>query len=119
MYNCGSMTAVFKADEAETDAKYSVSEWWLEPQSSGPGSHQHDGNDELFFVMEGTASFQVGEQWIDATQGTFLRIPAGTAHDFANRTDQRTGILNVYIPGGFERDMPAIVEWFEKEKAAQ
>ena len=36
-YNCGTMTAVFKADEEETTAKYSVSEWWLEPNSAGPG----------------------------------------------------------------------------------
>jgi len=116
IYDCGSMTAVFKADEAETSAKYSVSEWWLEPNSDGPGAHQHEGNDELFYVMEGTTSFLVGDTWIDAEQGTFLRIPAGTMHDFANRTDQRTGILNVYIPGGFERDMPSIVKWYEDQK---
>ncbi len=38
-YELGRMTAVFKADEDETTARYSVSEWWLEPGADGPGAH--------------------------------------------------------------------------------
>ncbi len=113
-YHCGTMTAIFKADENETAEKYSVSEWWLAPHSEGPGAHQHEENDEVFYVLEGTTSFLVGDQWIEADKGTFLRIPAKTMHDFANRTDQQTGVLNFFIPGGFERNMPAIVKWFEE-----
>ena len=113
-YSCGKMTAVFKADEEETNERYSVSEWWQDPHSDGPGAHQHEANDEVFYVLEGTVSFLVGDKWIDAGKGTFLRIPAKTQHDFANRTDRRTGILNFFIPGGFERNMPAIVKWFEE-----
>ena len=111
-YALGRMTAVFKADEDETDARYSVSEWWLEPGADGPGAHAHEGNDEIFYVIAGTVSFLAGEDWLDAPQGTFLRIPAGTAHDFRNRTAERVGLLNVFIPGGFEHDMPAIADWF-------
>ena len=104
------MTAIFKADEQETDEKYSVSEWWLEPNTKGPGAHQHQNNEKVFYVLEGCCSFLIGDQWTEAGKGTFLRIPAKTMHDFANRTDQKTGILNFYIPGGFERNMPPIVE---------
>jgi mannose-6-phosphate isomerase-like protein (cupin superfamily) len=115
-YPCGTMTAVFKTDEEETLQKYSVSEWWLEPNSDGPGAHQHDENDEVFYVLEGTTSFLVGDNWINADKGTFLRIPSKTMHDFANRTDKKTGVLNFFIPGGFERNMPSIVKWFEENK---
>ena len=113
IYHCGKMTAIFKADEQETDEKYSVSEWWLEPNTKGPGAHQHHNNEEVFYVLEGCCSFLIGDQWTEAGKGTFLRIPAKTMHDFANRTDQKTGILNFYIPGGFERNMPPIVKWFK------
>lgn len=113
-YNCGTMTAIFKADENETDEKYSASEWWLEPNSDGPGAHQHEGNDEVFYVLEGTASFLIGDKWINAEKGTFIRIPARTVHDFKNQTDQKVGVLNFFIPGGFERNMPAIVKWFDE-----
>ena len=52
-YDCGTMTAVFKADENETSEAYSISEWWLEPNSSGPGAHEHEDNDEIFYGIEG------------------------------------------------------------------
>ncbi len=117
IYDCGSMTAIFKADENETDEKYSVSEWWLESNSEGPGAHQHEDNDEVFYGLEGTTSFLVGNNWVDVEKGTFIRIPARTVHDFANRTDRRSGVLNFYIPGGFEKNMPSIVKWFKDEQA--
>src|SRR5690606_34834399 len=116
-YDCGTMTAIFKADENETDGKYSISEWWLEPNSEGPGAHQHEENDEVFYVIEGRASFLVGDQWMDAEKGTFIRIPARTIHDFANRTNYKTGLLNFFIPGGFERNMPSIVQWFAENQS--
>jgi hypothetical protein len=46
----------------------------------------------------------------------FLRVPPGVTHDFENRSDHRAGMLNVYIPGGFEKDMPAVVEWFKEHR---
>ena len=116
IYNCGTMTAIFKADENETNEKYSISEWWLEPNLEGVGAHLHEDNDEVFYVLEGTTSILVGDNWIDAEKGTFIRIPAKTIHDFCNRTDKRTGVLNFFIPGGFERSMPSIVKWFEENK---
>lgn len=33
-------------------------------------------------------------------------------HDFRNPAEEEAGLLNVFVPGGFERNMPAIVEWF-------
>lgn len=113
VYQCGTMTAIFKADENETNEKYSISEWWLEPNSDGPGAHQHEDNDEVFYGIAGVASVLVGDRWVDVGKGTFLRIPAKTVHDFANRTNEKCGLLNFFIPGGFERNMPSIVKWFE------
>mgnify|MGYP003575352515 CR=1 FL=1 len=60
MYQCGTMTAIFKADEDETREKYSVSEWWLEPNSPGPGAHLHEENDEIFYVIAGNPRFSWG-----------------------------------------------------------
>lgn len=115
-YQCGTMKAIFKADENETNEQYSVSEWWLDPNSEGPGAHLHEENDEVFYVLEGVASILVGDQWVEADKGAFIRIPAGTIHDFANQTDKRAGLLNFFIPGGFERNMPSIVKWFEEHQ---
>lgn len=116
IYKCGTMTAIFKADENETAEKYSISEWWLEPKSSGPGAHKHEENDEVFYGIEGVTSILVGDKWVEIAKGMFLRIPANTIHDFENRTNEKSGLLNFFIPGGFERNMPSIVTWFEENK---
>ena len=111
-YPCGAMHSVFLADGEETGNRYSVSLWWVDPGKPGLGAHSHVATEELFYVIEGTMTFLVGDRHVDAAAGTFLRIPAGVTHDFENRTARRAGALNVFIPGGFETDMPAIVEWF-------
>lgn len=115
-YDLGAMRAVFKADGEETGERYSISEWWLEPNTPGPGAHSHEANDDIFYILEGTASVLVGQEWIDAPAGSFVCVPAGVVHDFANRTDKKMGLLNIYVPGGFEKDMPAIVKWFAENR---
>jgi mannose-6-phosphate isomerase-like protein (cupin superfamily) len=111
-YDAGPMHAVFKADGTETADRYCVSEWWLQAGDSGPGPHSHQENVELFYVVEGTMSFLAGDRWLDAPAGSFLRIPAGVTHDFENRSTERAGALNVFLPGGFEALMPEIVDYF-------
>jgi mannose-6-phosphate isomerase-like protein (cupin superfamily) len=101
-YEIGPMRGVFKADGVETGDRYCVSEWFVEPRSAGPGPHHHDANEELFLVTKGTMWFLVGEDWVEAPCGTFLRVPAGVTHDFENRSDARATAFNVFIPGGFE-----------------
>lgn len=113
-YECGPMRSTFLADGEESGNRYSVSIWWVEPGRPGPGPHAHEANEELFYALEGTMTFLVGDQYVDAEAGTFIRIPAGVTHDFENRTDRRAGVLNVFIPGGFEVHMPSIVAWFKE-----
>ena len=113
-YDMPGMRAIFKADETETKEAYSVSEWWLEPQTTGPGAHSHEANDEVFYGIGGVMAVLAGAEWHDIGPGDILRNPAGTIHDFENRTDARAGLLNFFIPGGFERNMPAIVDWFKE-----
>jgi mannose-6-phosphate isomerase-like protein (cupin superfamily) len=117
-YDAGPMHAVFKADGVETGDRYCVSEWWLQAGDSGPGPHSHEDNVELFYVIEGIMSFLAGERWLDAPAGSFLRIPAGVTHDFENRSAERAGVLNVFLPGGFEVMMPAIVDYFAEQSNA-
>ncbi len=112
-YPMGRISAVFKADEAETQSRYSVSEWWLEPHTQGPGAHSHD-EDDLFYVIDGVMNICVGEEWFECPKGAFVLVPGGVTHDFENRGAVRAGILNFSSPGPFEPDMPSIVEWFAK-----
>jgi quercetin dioxygenase-like cupin family protein len=109
-YEMGRIRAVFKADEDETARAYSISEWWLEPHTQGPGAHSHP-EDDIFYVIAGTMSILVGDRWIDAKPGTFVLAPGGTPHDFQNRSDERAGVLN-FSNGVFEPEMAGIAKWF-------
>ena len=113
IYPMGRMSAIFKADEGETASRYSISEWWLEPNTKGPGAHSHE-EDDIFYVLEGTMSVLVGDELHHATPGSFVLVPGGTPHDFENRGDVRAGVLNLSIPGPFEPSMPDIVDWFRE-----
>jgi len=110
-YAMGRIGAVFKADGPETESRYSISEWHLEPHTQGPGAHSHP-EDDIFFVTLGTMSLLLGSEWIQASQGSFVLVPAGTIHDFENRSDAPAAVLNLSIPGAFEPHMPDIVQWF-------
>ena len=110
-YPMGPLSAVFKADGAETAQRYSISEWWLDPHTKGPGPHSHP-EDDIFYVIGGTMSVLVGDSWTHAAQGSFVLIPGGVTHDFENRGDVRAGVLNFYAPGTFEEHMPEIARWW-------
>ncbi len=109
----GRISALFKADADETEDRYSISEWWLEPHTKGPGAHSHE-EDDVFFVIEGTMSFLIGETWVEGPPGSFVLAPGGVRHDFENRSDERAGVLNLSIPGGFEKNMPGIADWYRE-----
>lgn len=112
----GRISAVFKADEAETAQAYSISEWWLEANCTGPGAHSH-AEDDVFFILEGTMSVLLGDEWIDASAGSFVLIPGGVTHDFQNRSDKRAGLLN-FTNGVFETEMSGISQWFAEHPPA-
>lgn len=109
-YPMGPLSAVFKADGAEAQG-YSISEWWLDPHTLGPGVHQHP-EDDVFYVLGGTMHIKVGDDWHVATAGSFVLVPGNTPHTFENRGDERSGFLNISAPGGFEPQMAGIAPWF-------
>lgn len=113
-YEMGRIRACFKADDEETNHQYSISEWWLEANTTGPGPHSHK-EDDIFFVIEGTMSILVGDRWFDASAGSFVLVPGGVVHDFQNRSESPAGVLNLFTPGGFEKTtMPKIAQWYRE-----
>lgn len=106
-YAMGRMHAIFKADGQESADRYSVSEWWLEPQTRGPGVHFH-AEDHVYYIISGTLTVWINEQWAQLEQGSYVVIPGGTPHDFRSQGSSRTGFISFNSPGGFETRMPGI-----------
>jgi mannose-6-phosphate isomerase-like protein (cupin superfamily) len=105
------MRAVFFADGDETGARYSISEWWLEPRSLGPGTHSHP-EDHIYRVLTGTLSLYIDGERTDAPRGSYALIPGGVPHDFENHGAEECGFISINAPGGFERKLPELVAWF-------
>ena len=107
VYPMGRIRAVFKADRDETAGRYSVSEWWLEPRTRGPDVHSHP-EDHVYYVLAGTLSLCLDNDWSHVEAGTCVVIPGGTPHSFENRGSVASGFLSFNSPGGFEERMKDI-----------
>ena len=94
----------FKADDAETDGRYSVSVVDVGAHDAGTTPHVHAEHDELFFVVSGTPRFELSGEEHAAEPGTFVLVPRGTSHRWWNPSDTPSRVLNIHAPSfGFER----------------
>ena len=66
----------------------------------GPPPHIHHFEDESFYILEGTATFQAGGQTIHAKPGDFIHIPRGTVHSLRNDGTVPARALIVISPAG-------------------
>lgn len=101
---------IFKADGEEVANEYSITEWWMKAGGPGPAPHIHENNNELIYVLQGPVSILLDESWEKLDTGGLVIIPAGTNHTFRNDTDQRVGILNIFLSGAYEAMMPQIIK---------
>jgi mannose-6-phosphate isomerase-like protein (cupin superfamily) len=74
----------------------------IQPHRTGPGTHAHPAEDDAFYMLEGELVFTVEGEEVVAGPGTFVLVPPGVLHDFANRTDEIARFVNVHAPAGFD-----------------
>jgi quercetin dioxygenase-like cupin family protein len=93
--------AEIKATAEQTGGLLSVIEVTEPPNADSP-LHVHHREDESFWILEGTARFEVGEATIDAGPGDFVFGPRGVPHRYTAGPDG-CRLLYLMTPGGFER----------------
>lgn len=81
-----------------TGHRMAVVESTLPPHSAGPPQHRHAQHDEGFYVVSGTVRFTVGDRDHDAVPGTFVMVPMGAPHTFANPGDEPAVLVTVFTP---------------------
>jgi mannose-6-phosphate isomerase-like protein (cupin superfamily) len=69
----------------------------------GPPPHQHTDCSELFHVLEGRVSFDVGGQNVEAGPGECVLVPPNTVHTFRPVSESGSRVITVFAPGGFDR----------------
>lgn len=75
----------------------------IQPHRGGPPAHVHQGEDDCFYILDGVLTFLLDDGDVDAPPGTFVLVPPGVHHTFANRGDEPVRMLNIHAPAGFDR----------------
>ncbi|PHM70006.1 cupin domain-containing protein [Xenorhabdus kozodoii] len=89
-------------DTEETCGRVSILEATI-PPGGGPPRHNHENEDEIFYVTYGSLEISAGEQTFTATAGSLVFVPQGMMHGFRNTTRDFAKQLLIFTPGGFER----------------
>ena len=95
-------------DGSGTEQRLAVAVLTVPPHTDGPPPHWHQKHDETFYVIAGTARFTVGSTQREAPAGTFVSVPIGAEHTFANTGEEPAIILNTFTPDlyvGYFRDL--------------
>jgi quercetin dioxygenase-like cupin family protein len=92
--------AVIKATAADTGGQMTIVEMTEPPGAEAP-LHVHYREDEAFWILEGSATFQVGDATIHASAGDYLFGPRDIPHRY---TVGQSGCRMLFIctPAGFE-----------------
>lgn len=98
-----SLTLV-KASSNETGGLLTVLDVFEPPHEAVP-LHVHQNEDEAFMILEGAASFVIGDETAEVGPGDFLYGPRGIPHSYTTGPDG-CRLLFILTPGGME-DMVA------------
>jgi len=85
------------------DTKHTSMFEWTLPARFSTGLHVHRVQEETFYVLEGECDWQIGDQRVDATPGTYVFIPAGVAHNIGNASDKPARVIMTVSPPGHEK----------------
>ena len=100
--------AVVKATAADTGSQMTIIEITEPPGAEGP-LHVHHREDEGFWLLEGDATFEVGDTVIEAHAGDYVFGPRDIPHRYTVG-DTGCRMLFIFTPGGFEDLLIAMSE---------
>ena len=72
----------------------------MAPPGGGPPPHIHHFEEESFYVLQGTLTFQAGGRTFQASPGDLIHVPRGTVHSFRNDGKADARMLVTFSPAG-------------------
>jgi mannose-6-phosphate isomerase-like protein (cupin superfamily) len=92
-----------------TGGALSVLLGWHKPGEEPP-DHVHYGQEEIFFIVDGTYELTIGGQTSTVGPGTIVFLPRNTVHRFRNVGEKTASMLDWSLPGGQDHYFRAISE---------
>jgi quercetin dioxygenase-like cupin family protein len=93
---------LFKATGESTGKSLSLIEQTL-PPGFAPPLHIHHGEDEAFYILEGSLTFVCGEHRWQVDAGSFIFLPKDIAHGFLVEGNAPARLLQFAVPTGLEQ----------------
>jgi mannose-6-phosphate isomerase-like protein (cupin superfamily) len=101
----GRSSVTIKAASDDTNGSFYLGEVVIEPGFAGPPLHIHERLHDMFYVLEGTLTVQLGDETLALGPRSFVCVPPGVPHTFGNRSEDPVRLLNFNTPGGWEHYM--------------
>ena len=92
------------------DQPIAVTDNTVPPGFPGPVRHRHAEMTDIFYVLEGELAFELEGAWRSLGPGSFVSVPPGVVHTFANRGSAPARFLNIYQPAGNEQYLKEAVK---------
>jgi mannose-6-phosphate isomerase-like protein (cupin superfamily) len=99
-YRLGIVTMRLLAGSDRTNGAFALGEF---AGGDGPWTvpHVHENSEESFYVLDGSFTFTIAEDEVEAGPGAFILVPRGTRH--LMRAGAGGGrLLTLWTPGGLE-----------------
>lgn len=80
------------------------------PGFPGPVRHRHAHMTDVFYVLEGELAIELDGEWHALGPGSFVLVPPGIPHTFANRGTVPARVLNIQQPPGNEQYLKEAVK---------
>lgn len=105
--NVRGSTLLFKAVAQTTGGAFSLHERLVPPAGRRPPAHVHPDRVEAFWVLEGTAEFELDGHFTRASAGSFVLVPGGVAHTFGAGTQEPAHLLVLHAAAldGYFREL--------------
>jgi quercetin dioxygenase-like cupin family protein len=101
----GGLVSVLAAG-AKTGNSYSFFERIL-PKGSSTRPYALEAKDEMFYILDGSVTFLLGDYIETAEQGALVYIPKGIVHGYKVNSETAL-VLHLQTPGGFEDVLPVL-----------
>jgi mannose-6-phosphate isomerase-like protein (cupin superfamily) len=92
---------------SDDTSRFNLAVITIAPHREGPPLHAHTDEDDSFYVLEGELTLLAAGEEVVVGPGTFVLVPPGVEHTFANRSADAVRMLNVHAPAGFDRRLEA------------
>jgi mannose-6-phosphate isomerase-like protein (cupin superfamily) len=108
----GQLRLMVKEDGSRTRGTLAIGEFAAEGAFQSPPPHLHREHEEGFYVLEGELEFTVGDRKLHAPAGTFVMVPIGVPHTFANPHEAPVRFLVTFTPDFYLRYFEEVAPLF-------